>query len=153
MEEIKAREKAEKGGKEAEKGLLDGLAKAQPALIAAHEIHKRANSVGFKWDDVEGVIEKIQEELDELKEAIRDKHTREHMEEELGDLLFTVAIIGYYTDINPEAALRFANEKFKRRFRHIEKGMKAAGLPLTPDHRDQMENLWQDAQTLNTQGA
>lgn len=144
-ETIKAREKADKGGEEAEKGLLDGLPKAQPALISAHEIHKRANSVGFKWDDLGGVIDKIQEELDELKEAINDNHTHTHIEEELGDLLFTVAIIGYYTNINPEMALRMANEKFKTRFRHIEAGMKAANTPLQPEHRDKMEALWQEA--------
>lgn len=144
-ETIKASEKAAKGGREAKKGLLDGLPRAQPALITAHEIHKRANSVGFKWDDIEGVVAKIEEELAELKEAIHDNHTRAHIEEELGDLLFTAAIMGYYTRINPEAALRMANEKFKKRFRYIEAGMATANLPLQPEHRNKMETLWQEA--------
>mgnify|MGYP006425421421 CR=1 FL=1 len=148
-ESIKAKEKLSKGGQQAEKGLLDGLPKAQPALISAHEIHKRANSVGFKWETVAGLFDKIQEELEEVKEAIYEDHTREHIEEELGDLLFTVAIIGYYKDLNPEVALRLTNEKFKNRFKHIETSMKAANIPLCAENVEHMETYWQEAKGKN----
>ena len=144
-EAIKTREKQKKAGKEEAKGLLDGLPKALPALLGAHEIHKRANSVGFNWDDLDGVLDKVQEELDELREALGENTDLSHIEEELGDLLFTVAMIGYYTNMNPEKALRGANEKFKRRFKLVEQNMQAAGTPLTLENRDQMEAFWQKA--------
>ena len=144
-EAIKAKERSAVKENKSEKGLLDGLPKAQPALISAHEIHKRANAVGFKWDALDGVLNKIQEELDELKEAMAENHTFEHIEEELGDLLFTVAIIGYYQDINPEIALRLANEKFKKRFKFIEENMKKTKTPLSLENRATMEALWQEA--------
>ena len=144
-EAIKTQEKQKGSGENGPKGLLDGLPKALPALLGAHEIHKRANSVGFKWKNLHGVLDKIQEELDELREALGENKDLSHIEEEFGDLLFTVAIIGYYTNMNPEKALRGANEKFKRRFKFVEQSMNAAGLPLTPKNRDDMEKFWLDA--------
>jgi len=140
-EEIKS---AEKKKKPAEKDhLLSGLPSALPALLAAHEIHKRVNAVGFKWDDVAGLFAKINEEMAELKVELASNDT-EKIEDELGDVLFSVAILGYYTDINPEKALRRANEKFKRRFNFVETRLKEQGLMLKPENFEPMEHAWQE---------
>ena len=140
-EEIKAQEKKNKPAEK--EHLLSGLPKALPSLLTAHEIHKRVNSVGFEWADVSELFEKIDEELDELKEAITSKDA-DHIEDEFGDVLFTTAILGYYTSINPEKALRRANDKFKRRFSYVEQRMKDKGLELTPETLQHMEAFWQE---------
>lgn len=140
-EEIKSQEKK---NKPAEKDtLLSGLPKALPSLLTAHEIHKRVNSVGFEWNEVSELFDKIDEELEELQEAIESQND-DHIEDEFGDVLFTVAILGYYNDINPEKALRRANDKFKRRFNFVEERMKANNLELTPANLEHMENFWQE---------
>lgn len=149
-EEIKS---AEKKNKPAEKDhLLSGLPKALPALLTAHEIHKRVNAVGFKWDDVAGLFEKIDEEMAELKAELA-AHDMDKIEDELGDVLFSMAILGYYTDINPEKALRRSNEKFKRRFNFVETHLKAQGLTLMPENFEAMERAWQECKVLEKQKA
>ena len=140
-EEIKAQEKK---NKPAEKDyLLSGLPRALPSLITAHEIHKRANSVGFEWENVYQLFDKIDEELQELKDEL-PQNDMDKIEDELGDVLFTVAILGYYTNINPEKALRRANDKFMRRFNFVEQRMKDNNLELKAENVQHMENFWQE---------
>ena len=105
------------------KSVLDDVGSNQPALNRAYKIGKRARSVGFDWNDVSGVINKIEEEIDELKVAIADGNKTD-IEEEAGDLLFSVVSLSRHTSIDPETAIRKANRKFERRFRAMEQLLK-----------------------------
>jgi nucleoside triphosphate diphosphatase len=137
----KAKERAEKG--EAQ-GVLDGVALALPALLRASKISGRAARIGFDWPDAEGVIAKIEEELDEIEDAIDDQRDRAGIEEEVGDLLFACANLARKLDIEPETALRRATAKFERRFRRVEALAKERGIG--PD-LDALEALWQEVKS------
>ncbi|UWR27852.1 nucleoside triphosphate pyrophosphohydrolase [Sulfitobacter sp. S223] len=136
-EAIKA---AERAGK-AQKGALDGVAVALPALLRAHKLQKRAARVGFDWPDTGDVIAKISEEAAELVEA-RDELSPEEQFEEFGDLMFVMANLGRHLGIEPEAALRAANAKFTRRFEGVEAKLRELGK--TPKESDlaEMDALW-----------
>jgi nucleoside triphosphate diphosphatase len=154
-EAIKAEEKR-LAGKDAPKeagdsSLLDGVSQKAPALMEAHQLATKAARVGFDWQCIEDIFAKLHEEIDELRAAI--KHQREAVEademrvrEELGDVLFAVANIARHLQVEPEAALKVTNRKFRRRFRHIELGLAARGRPLDATTTlDEMETLWQEA--------
>ena len=135
-ERIKERERKESGG-----SLLDGVPVAMPALGHAHAIQRRAARVGFDWPDVDGVLDKVVEELGEL----RDASGPERREEELGDLLFSLVNASRWLGLEPEAALRGANARFRRRFALMgslcrERGQTFADLTL-----EAKESLWQEA--------
>ncbi|MEC3911282.1 nucleoside triphosphate pyrophosphohydrolase [Sphingobium sp. CR2-8] len=134
-ETIKAAERAEK---DPDPSALAGVAIALPALLRAEKLQKRAARTGFDWPDTVGVVDKIAEELDEVQNAI----TQDEREEEVGDLLFAVVNLARHLKVDPETALRKANEKFDRRFRAMEDmaGNAFAGLAL-----DDKEALWQRA--------
>lgn len=133
-EEMKARERV---GKE-DKSALAGVAIALPALLRAEKLQHRAARTGFDWPDLTGVIEKIHEEIEEVKNA----SSQPEREEEIGDLLFAVVNLSRHLKIEPEQALRTANAKFERRFRFMEDvaGAAFASLPL-----EEKEALWQQA--------
>ncbi|NQZ31844.1 MAG: nucleoside triphosphate pyrophosphohydrolase [Oceanospirillaceae bacterium] len=117
---IKKRERAEKSTtKRCADKLLDDIPKALPALLRAEKLQKRASSVGFDWDDLIPVIEKIEEELAELKEAVASGD-RAHIKDEMGDVLFAQVNLARHLKVNPEEALRGTNEKFYRRFSYVE---------------------------------
>jgi tetrapyrrole methylase family protein/MazG family protein len=145
-EKLKAEERAsihkENGG--TEKGLLDGVAKALPALSQAEEIQRRAARVGFDWPDTRGVIDKINEECQELLHA-EDLASRS---DELGDLLFAVVNLARHYEIDAESALRQTNTRFRKRFAHIENTARQQGKNLTDLTLDEMEILWQEAKSL-----
>jgi MazG family protein len=136
-EEIKAQER---GGAAAAKTLLSGIAPALPALLRAYHIGTRAASVGFDWARAEDVVAKIQEEVDELREAASD---REHAEEEMGDLLFAIANLARKLDIEPETALRKANDKFTKRFTAMEQAIAAQGKTMAQMTLEELEAEWQ----------
>ena len=140
-EEIKARERAA-AGKSATKTLLSGIAPALPALLRAFHIGTRAASVGFDWARADDVLEKIQEEVDELREVSTDPV---RAEEEFGDLLFAIANLARKLDIEPETALRKANEKFTRRFGEMERGVAAKHRQISDLPIGELENEWQSA--------
>ena len=121
--------------------LLDDVASALPALMRAEKLQRRASSVGFDWNDAAKVVDKIAEEAREVAEAT----TQAEREEEIGDLLFVVANLARHLKVDPEAALRGANAKFTRRFRHIEASLAARGVTLGDADLAEMEALWQDA--------
>lgn len=121
--------------------LLDDVATALPALMRAEKLQRRASSVGFDWNDAAKVVDKIAEEAREVAEA----QTQAEREEEIGDLLFVVANLARHLKVDPEAALRAANAKFTRRFRHIEAVLAARGVRLGDAGLDEMEALWQEA--------
>ncbi|HVV28413.1 MAG TPA: nucleoside triphosphate pyrophosphohydrolase [Rhizomicrobium sp.] len=134
-EALKKEERAARG----QPGLLDDVANALPALTRAEKLQRRAASIGFDWNNAALVIEKIAEEAHEVTEAT----TQAEREEEIGDLLFAVANLARHLKVDPEAALRAANAKFTRRFRHIERSLNGRPAAL-----EEMERLWQQAKAL-----
>ncbi|MCG7574710.1 nucleoside triphosphate pyrophosphohydrolase [Phaeobacter sp. CNT1-3] len=136
-ETIKA---AERAGKE-QKGALDGVAVGLPALLRAVKLQKRAARVGFDWPDAGSVIDKIVEESQELVEA-RDTLTQVEVEEEFGDLLFVMANLARHLNVEPEAALRAANNKFIRRFEGVEAKLQELGKRPEDSTLEEMDALW-----------
>jgi MazG family protein len=134
-DEIKAEEKPRP------KGLLDDVSRATPALVEAQQIASKAAGAGFDWENVEQVFEKLDEELDELREA----GTHGEIENEIGDLLFVIVNIARFMKVDPEQALRRTNAKFRRRFAHVEAGLAANGKSPREATIAEMEALWQDA--------
>ena len=129
-------------------GALDGVARALPALLRAEKIQKRAARVGFDWKQTDPVIDKIEEELGELRaELAAGEIDQARLTEELGDVLFAVANLARHCKVDPEAALRATNDKFERRFRHIERRLAEAGRKPADASLDEMEALWQEAKT------
>src|SRR5215210_4793747 len=154
-EALKAEEKraAGKGVQDEDASLLDGVSSKAPALMEAHQLTTKAARVGFDWQSVDDIFDKLHEEVDELREAIRlsrepdaePEYAAQHVREEVGALLFAVTNIARHLDAEPEAALKLTNRKFRRRFRHIERGLKARGRELGRATIDEMEELWQEA--------
>ena len=141
----KAAERAKKGG-EHPSGTLDGVAKALPALLRAEKIQKRAARVGFDWKEAGPVIDKIEEELGELRaELAAGSVDPARVTDELGDVLFAVANLARHYRIDPEAALRGTNDKFERRFRYIETRLAEQGRKPADASLEEMETLWQEA--------
>ena len=141
-ENHKAAERAEGGATGA--GALDGLALALPALLRAAKLGKRAARVGFDWPEAAPVLDKIEEEIGELRAELAAETRPDGVEQELGDLLFAVANLARKLEIDPEAALRGANSRFERRFRAIEARLGARGLRPDQATLDQLEALWQE---------
>ncbi|WP_374763878.1 nucleoside triphosphate pyrophosphohydrolase [Yunchengibacter salinarum] len=121
---------------------LDGVAPALPALLRAHKLQKRAARVGFDWNDPDAVLDKIAEEARELAEARHDGD-RDHIREEMGDLLFVVVNLARHLKLDPEEALRGGNAKFERRFRAMEDAIAEAGERPDALSLDQLEEVWQ----------
>ena len=145
-EKLKADERnqlrKENGG--VEKGILDGVEPALPALAQAEEIQARAARVGFDWPDTLGVVDKINEECHELLNA-PDLASRS---DELGDLLFAVVNLARHYNIDAESALRETSTRFRHRFAHIEQSARLQDRPLSDLSLDEMESLWQEAKKL-----
>jgi MazG family protein len=151
-EAIKAQEKAEKlkNRTPEQRSLLEGIPSKLPALHEAHQISSRAARAGFDWPDIEGVFSKLQEEVGELKEVIAaagGEPQRERLEDEVGDMLFTMVNIARYLKIDSESALKRANRKFKVRFQHMESGLSKQGKKLEETSLEEMEALWQKAKS------
>lgn len=140
-EAIKAQERAAKGASPTPSSRLDGIPKALPALQRAYRIGQKAAAAGFDWPNIDGAWEKLAEELDELRAAT----TREHVEEELGDVLFAVCNVARHLSSNPEHALRAAIMKFSRRFQHIEAELDRQGLTFEECDLDRLEGIWEHA--------
>ena len=138
-ERLKAEERAANG--KAEASLLDGVGSTLPALLQAEQYQRRAAHVGFDWPDVQGVLDKLEEELQEVH-AARDGFERYN---EIGDLLFAVVNLARWYKIEPESALREANRRFRLRFGYIERQAREQGRAITDLSLDEMEALWQAA--------
>ncbi len=145
-EEIKARER---GADTQSKTLLSGIAPALPALLRAFHIGARVASVGFDWPDAGDVVDKIQEEVGELREVVSAGGTidQTHAEEEMGDLLFALANLARKLGIEPETALRKANDKFTRRFGTLERSVADSGRAMKDMTLDELEGEWQRAKS------
>lgn len=140
---------AERGGV-TEASALAGVPKTLPALLRAQRLQDKAARVGFDWGETAHVLEKVDEELAELKTALRTGP--EASEAELGDLLFSLVNLARFLDLNPEEALRKCSEKFIRRFRHIETEIAARGKSLTESSLEEMDALWEEAKVAEDPG-
>jgi MazG family protein len=138
-EQIKAREQTSAGES---RSLLKGVPKSMPALLRAHEIGTRVAAVGFDWPTSGEVIDKIEEEVEELRDAVRGAEGRERAEEEMGDLLFSIANLARKLGIEPESALRRANEKFSARFEALEREFERQERSLQDATLTEMEEVW-----------
>ncbi|ULO24009.1 nucleoside triphosphate pyrophosphohydrolase [Methylocystis sp. SB2] len=143
---IKAREKAAKEGAPPA-SLLDGVPLALPALTRALKLQQKASAVGFDWDDAQQVLGKIREETEEVAAELAAPGAKASpaLEEEIGDLLFVVANLARHAKVDPEQALRSANNKFERRFHHIERRLAEMGHSPEAASLDEMEALWVEA--------
>ena len=137
-EQIKAREQNDAGER---RSLLRGIPKAMPSLLRAHEIGTRVGAVGFEWTHVHEIVDKIEEEVAELRRAL-DHEGQRRSEEEMGDLLFSLANLSRRLGIEPESALRKANEKFSVRFEAVERALEARGRSVHDSTLEAMEIEW-----------
>jgi MazG family protein len=125
-------------------GLLAGVPRTVPALVEAQLIASRAATAGFDWENVDQVLDKLNEELTELKSA----SSPDEKEDELGDMLFVIVNIARFLKVDPEQALRRTNAKFRSRFSHVEQGLAAEGKSPQTATIEEMEALWQAAKKL-----
>src|SRR5690606_30436903 len=134
---LKQQEQAEKGEKQRE-SLLDGIPKGMPALLQAAHYQRKAANPGFDWHQIDDVVAKVREEIEEVAAAA----TYDDRAEEIGDLLFAIVNWARWLKIDPESALRQANAKFYRRFRYIEEAVAAQGKHLNDYTLEQLDRLW-----------
>lgn len=156
-EKIKAQEKAAKRAARLKRGLdpedhgngfLDGVPVALPSLTRALKLQEKASRVGFDWGAPEPVLEKIEEEIGELKQALESGNLQS-VEDEFGDLLFALVNLSRHLKVDAEKALAGTNEKFRRRFHYIEKALAAEGKTLDAATLEEMEALWQAAKSAS----
>jgi tetrapyrrole methylase family protein/MazG family protein len=140
-ERLKEAERKDNGKEK--KGLLDGVPLALPALIQAQEYQDRAARVGFDWPVVDGVLDKVAEEIQEIKSATNDTE----LAGEIGDLFFVLVNLARWKKIDAESALRETNLKFKRRFAYVEQGAKQQGQSLSDMTLEEIDALWDEAKT------
>ena len=136
------RKKAEKAYAQAESA-VDGVTKGLPALLRAQKLQKKAAKVGFEWPKVDYVLDKLEEELAELRDAV-NKGTLKQKSDELGDVLFVVANLARILGVDPETALRDCNDKFERRFKGVEQNLKSQAIKIEEASLEQMEKAWDE---------
>jgi len=156
-EAIKAEERRAAGkSDDAQSSILDGVSAKAPALMEAHQLAAKAARVGFDWTNIGDVFAKLREEIDELEAAIKERaakgdsthetdESNVNVRDELGDMLFAVSNVARHLKVEPEAAAKLANRKFRRRFRFVEEGLRAGGKRFDEVTLDEMEALWQEA--------
>lgn len=136
--------KEEKKDNKKDAGALSDIPHAMPSLLKAHRIGKRAAKVGFDWENVEGALDKVIEEIEEFKQAVRE-HDKKATEEELGDMLFSITNVARFFEINPEIALKKTTDKFIKRFNFVESNLLKIGKNTKEASLEEMENLWIEA--------
>jgi nucleoside triphosphate diphosphatase len=160
-EAIKAEEKKARqpDGGPKPSSILEGVSTKVPALMEAHQLSSKAARVGFDWEKLEDIFAKVQEEIRELTDAIKvhadSKLEADHarVREEVGDLLFAVTNIARHLQVEPEAALKLTNRKFRRRFGHIEKRLQTRDQGFASATLEQLESLWQEAKAQGESAA
>ena len=147
VEEVKSNwrkmKREERGG-----DYLGSVARALPAMLRAEKLQKRAAQAGFDWDDRAPVLAKVEEEIGELKQAMVRPEERARLQGELGDVLFAVINLARHLEINPETALREANNKFEQRFRFIQTRLEESGEDLETASLERMDELWEMAKNM-----
>ena len=128
--------------------ILEGVPKDSPSLSQAYQLTQRASRVGFDWPNIEGVLKKLDEELGEFREALFLQN-REKICEEMGDLLFVLANVSRFLQINPEEALKKTLDKFISRFHYIERTLHQQGKSLQQSDLIEMDRLWEESKKYN----
>jgi MazG family protein len=146
-EQLKAEERAEAGklpdSNTAAASLLDGIPLSLPALLEANQLTRRASHIGFDWESLSGVLDKLEEEKREIQSTLADRSApASRLEEETGDLLFAAINVARFLGVDPEIALKKANQKFKQRFQWMEAAASREGRRLADLPRPRMEELW-----------
>jgi XTP/dITP diphosphohydrolase len=129
--------------KEGKRSVLSGVPAALPSLVKAIRLQEKARQVGFEWDNRDQVWEKVEEEMNELKEAVRENHPS-HIEDEFGDVLFSLVNYARFLGIDPDNALERTNQKFTRRFTSMEEKAAEGGTTLAELNLQQMDALWNE---------
>ncbi|MFD1744416.1 nucleoside triphosphate pyrophosphohydrolase [Rhizobium helianthi] len=154
-DQIKAAEKKDRAERRARRGLVEdskssflgAVQRSQPALSEALKLQEKAAKVGFDWSEPEPILDKVEEEIAELRQAMKEGRS-ERIQDELGDLLFALVNIGRHVKSDPEQALRGTNTKFRRRFGHIVRELSKQGTSLEAASLEEMEELWQHAKQV-----
>lgn len=133
---------------EGKKSVLSGVPTSLPAMVKAYRMQEKTKQVGFEWENSAQVWEKVKEEMAEFEEAVEQQHDKAAVEEEFGDILFSLINYARFNDIDPETALERVNRKFKRRFEYIES---KAPKPLTEMSLQEMDILWSASKQLERQ--
>lgn len=136
---------AERVARDADAGVLDDVPRTLPALPRAAKLQKRAAHVGFDWPSTDEVFAKLDEEIGELKQALHDGSSPEHIESEIGDILFVLANLARKLGHDPEKALASTNAKFVRRFKDVEQALSAKGKSPSTSSLEEMDGLWDEA--------
>ena len=136
--------KSQEHGNKDRKSLMDGVPLHLPALMKARKVQTKASRVGFDWQKAEDVLEKVEEEMEELKASVNAADPQ-GMEEEIGDILFTIVNLSRFLDVEPEGALRRATAKFMRRFRQMEAEIAARGTNIIDYDLPALDELWEAA--------
>jgi ATP diphosphatase len=145
-ESIKQQEREQSG--KGYHGLLDSISNALPALVCAAKLQKKAATVGFDWGRPEPVLDKIAEEIAEIREVLAEGADKARLEDEIGDVLFACANLARHFNIEPEIALMSSNRKFRKRFAYIESQLTLQGSSLEQASLEQMEVLWNEAKRV-----
>ena len=133
--------------KEGKSSVLEGVPKSLPALVKAFRIQEKAAGVGFEWDNAKDVLDKVKEEITEFNQEVEDQN-HDKMEDEFGDVIFSLINYARYLKINPESALERTNKKFIKRFKYIEESAKNEGKVINELTLDQMEVFWNKAKNI-----
>jgi tetrapyrrole methylase family protein / MazG family protein len=152
-EQLKAEERDKTGGAETNeksRSILSGVPRGLPALLEGYQLTRRASNIGFDWENAEGIFDKIDEEVHEVREALGNApaaHGRSQLEveAEIGDLLFSVVNLARFNSVDPERALKRSNDKFFKRFRWMERETVENGRRLADVPRGEMEELWNES--------
>ena len=120
---------------------MDGVPKNLPALTRARRIQEKATNVGFDWKEIQPVWDKVEEELEELKEVVAEKKP-EKIKDEMGDVLFSLVNLARFLEISPEDALRMTISKFENRFAKVEKELKRRGKDFSDSSLEEMDSIW-----------
>lgn len=132
---------------EGRESVIDGVPRSLPALLKAHRMQDKASKIGFDWEHRDEVWKKVQEELEELRDAVERRDGRD-MEEEVGDLLFSIVNFSRFIKVNPEDALRRTIDKFDRRFRHVERRLRDQNRSPQDATLEEMDGYWDEAKAL-----
>lgn len=146
-DDAKEKERKEKKDQTENESALAGVAINLPALVQCEKIQNKASSHGFDWKEVEPVFDKVQEELDEVKEAWQEGD-QPHIQEEVGDLLLVAVNLARHLKVNPEIALKEATKKFTKRFNYIEQQVEASGRTLRECDLDELDSFWDEAKVV-----
>jgi tetrapyrrole methylase family protein/MazG family protein len=150
-EKIKQQERGNKT-----ESVLNGLPAQLPALLRAHRIQEKVAQVNFDWDQINDVLNKVREEFEELADVVgkkeEDQNKSDRLEEEMGDLLFSLVNVSRHLNITPEDALRRSNQKFIKRFRYIEDILQLNGERLDQASFERLDELWDEAKKIEVEG-